>query len=459
VRIPTNCGKMFRFVPEVSLPPSRYSPAMRLKTVFPTVQAALAILALTLFATPAAFAQEKVLYSFRGTDGYQPNSTLVFDSAGNLYGTTETGGPPGCHSLGCGTVFELMPAAGVGWTEKVIHAFSNTGSDGYGPIAGVIFDAAGNLYGTTEFGGNGTCGQPVVGCGTVFELTPAPTGNWKETVLYTFQNNGQDGNFPYAAVVLDGSGNLYGSTGGGGANNNGTVFQLSLKADGVWHETVLHSFGHNLGDGTAPEAALVIDASGNLYGTTSKGGQGRLAVGTVFELSPVSGGSWIEKILHSFKANGDGNRPEGNLTMDSSGNLYGTTIFGGTGGNLGTVFELSPTTGGVWTENLLFSFSVSAGAAPQGGVLLGPSGNLYGTTDLGVDEVTPGIVFELTPDSRGGWTERTVYDFQIDGRNGNRPQSGLTLDTSGNLYGTTFTGGAPCRTNQFGCGTVYEVTP
>ena len=422
----------------------------------PGFPAALAIVALTLCTTTTAFTQEKLLHSFTGNDGYQPNSTLVFDPAGNLYGTTETGGRTGCQTTGCGTVFELMPAAGGGWTEKVIHAFSASGTDGFGPLAGVILDAAGNLYGTTEFGSTGTCSG---GCGTVFKLTPMPTGTWKETVLYSFQNNGKDGNFPYAAVVLDASSNLYGTTAGGGANNQGTVFELSPKADGTWHETLLHIFGRNAGDGTAPESALVLDSSGNLYGTTVNGGQGLLAVGTVFELSPATGGTWTEKILHTFKGHGDGDRPEGNLTMDASGNLYGTTIFGGTGGNLGTVFEVSPAAGGSWTEKLVYSFSLTIGSAPLGGVVIAASGKLYGTTELGEDEVIPGTVFELTPDSRSGWLQRTVYAFAIDGKKGDRPESGLVLDPSGNLYGTTLTGGAPCSTNQFGCGTIFEVTP
>jgi uncharacterized repeat protein (TIGR03803 family) len=235
---------------------------------------------------------EKVLLSFgNGTDGILPTGGLIFDKAGNLYGTTSLGGNLSC-SEGCGTVFELMPQKGGGWTEKVLHEF--TGNDGELPEAGVVF-AAGNLYGTTVFGGSACAG-----CGTVFELIPQKGGNWTEKVLHSFRDNRKDGYEPTAGVLLDAKGNVYGTTyyGGSGTCKEtngvgcGTVFELLSAAGGRWTEKLLHAFSNNGKDGVGPSAGLIVDASGNFYGTTYYGGNGTCkdtngtGCGTVFEIKP-----------------------------------------------------------------------------------------------------------------------------------------------------------------------------
>ena len=284
----------------------------------------LAICAVTVLVTSTwAATNEKVLHSFNGNgaDGYQPEASLIFDAVGNLYGTTYWGG-----TYGFGTVFELTPSGGGGWTETVLHSFQPNGTDGNYPIAGLIFDAAGNLYGTTSAGGT-------YGFGTVFELTPEEGGGWTETVLLNF--NGTDGSYPHAGLAFDAAGNLYGTTGYDGTYHYGTVFELTPTAGGGWTETVLHSFGNGT-DGASPFAGLIFDAAGNLYGTTSAGGT--YGTGTVFELT---GGR--EQVLYSFKSRygADGATPYAGLIFDAAGNLYGTTYWGGNYGD-GTVFELTP---------------------------------------------------------------------------------------------------------------------
>jgi len=290
---------------------------------------------------------ETVLHSFgNGTDGAGPRAGLIFDADGNLYGTTSFGG---IH--GAGTAFELSPREGGGWTETVLHSFGN-GTDGGNPHAGLIFDAAGNLYGTTALGGiHGSCGY---GCGTVFELSPRQGGGWRETVLHSFNNNGSDGYHPRADLIFDAAGNLYGTTSKGGSYfcydgrsyGCGTVFELSPRQGGGWRETVLHSFDKNELEGYYPYAGLIFDAAGNLYGTTNAGGVPHGA-GAVFELSSREGGGWTATVLHTFGNGTDGTRPESGLIFDAAGNLYGTTVRGGIHTGLclygcGTVFELTP---------------------------------------------------------------------------------------------------------------------
>src|ERR1019366_2578878 len=307
---------------------------MRGKRLSIGLRAALAIFTAILFVTSIwAAAEEKVLHNFNndGTDGYYPEVGLIVDAAGNLYGTTTAGG-----AYNSGTGFELTPAAGGGWTETVLHNFGN-GTDGATPYAGLIFDAAGNLYGTTQYGGT-------YGVGTVFELTPAGGGSWTEKVLYSFNHNGADGGVPAAGLIFDAAGNLYGTTVNGGTGSNcvlgcGTVFELTPAAGGGWTEQVLHSFNNNGADGSTPFAGLIFDAAGNLYGTTFAGGT--YGYGTVFELTPAAGGGWTETVLHNFGNGTDGTAPYAGLIFDAAGNLYGTTFVGGTYG-YGTVFEVTP---------------------------------------------------------------------------------------------------------------------
>jgi len=287
---------------------------------------------------------EKVLHSFLGgTDSANPSSDLVFDRDGNLYGATQGGGGSAyCYGLGCGTVFELSPI-GNSWSYSVLHAFLGARGDGTQPfISGRLsLDTKGNLYGTTVEGGTHLCDQNEDGCGTVFELSHSDS--WSEK-LYDF-SQGAGGNAPLASVTLKG-GKLFGTAAGGGIGD-GTVFQLS-RVNGVVVEDVLHMFTHS--DGSQPNSDLVSDAAGNFYGTALGGGNdGCIATspsqgcGVVFKLTPSSGG-WTETTLYSFKNDGnDGFWPNGTLVLDAAGNLYGTTFFtSGSNGQWGTIYEITP---------------------------------------------------------------------------------------------------------------------
>ena len=427
------------------------------------LRSSLAIFIVTVSWTTTCATTEKILHSFKhnSKDGTNPIAGLIFDASGNLYGTATAGGV-----YGYGTVFELTPKAGGGWTEKILHNFNNDGKDGYNPGTSLTIDAAGNLYGTTYGGGGTTCG-----CGTVFEVLPKAGGGWTEKILHNFNHDGKDGYAPEtAALTIDASGNLYGTTPLGGRETTsvcpggcGTVYELTPKAGGKWTERILHSFD-TTGRGHIPLAGVIFDTAGNLYGTTIKGGSGKLCVnkhtscGTVYELTPKAGGNdWTQTTLYSFDENGgDGYYPDSNLIFDAAGNLYGTTDYGGDSVG-GTVFELMPTGGG-WTEMIVHSFSGSPdGLFPMGGVTLNATGNLYGTTYRGGTNDL-GTVFELVPEVGGGWTETIVHSFNNNGKDGNSPGGvGLIFDASGNLYGTTPTGGSTSCTE--GCGTVFEFTP
>jgi uncharacterized repeat protein (TIGR03803 family) len=417
-------------------------------------------LAMLIAGTSAAAQTEEVLYSFNDLsgDGYLPQSSLIFDASGNLYGTTTFGGNLSlCGGSGCGTVFEMTKVGGV-WTASVLHSF-NGGTDGAEPYAGLTFDASGNFYGTTQYGGSGTCSGGAGGCGTVFELSPKAGGGWAEKILHTFNHNGRDGYGPLGGLILDASGNLYGTTFYGGAGSFGTVFELSPAAGGYWTETILHGFNNDDGDGLWPSAGLIFDASGDLYGTTYGGG--RYGWGTAFRLAPAAGGKRTESILHSFNDNGsDGAGPFASLIFDESGNLYSSTLYGGTDvcsdtNGCGTVFELSPNAAGGWTEKILKSFTTY----PYAGVIVDASGNLYGTTfEGGTGPCSDGVivgcgtVFELSPQG-GGWTEKILHSFGVVEGDGAYTFAGLIFDSSGDLYGTTWSGGA------YNYGSVFEVTP
>jgi uncharacterized repeat protein (TIGR03803 family) len=411
---------------------------MRDKKIFVGLRVAL-ILALALFAIEGAAGQEeRVLHNFSDKDGANPYSSLIADAAGNLYGTTSDGGSLTCTS-GCGTVFELTPKVGGGWTEKTLHRFTENGMDGVNPFAGLVFDASGNLYGTTGFGG-------MYNEGVVFEMSPRVGGGWNEAVLYSF-GAGTDGLVPETSLIFDTGGNLYGATSYGGVYGVGTVFEVTPTAGGTWTETVLHSFNDDGTDGTYPRAALTLDSSGNLYSTTNQGGSN--GYGTVFELAPMAGGTWSETILHSFNNNGtDGSYPYAGLTFDSLGNLYGMTALGGTY-DAGAVFEMMPSDGS-WTEAVLHSFNNNGSDRyePQAGPIFDPAGNLYGTTSYG-GAFNDGTVFELIPTGGGNWTEKLLRSFN--GTDGSHSYGSLLIDASGDLYGTTLEGGA------HGYGLVFEI--
>jgi len=341
-------------------------------------------------------------------------------------------------------------------TLQVLHTFTG-GGDGRSPSAGLIFDGRGNLYGTAAYGGStgGSC--QAAGCGTVFQLKRIGSG-WTLSPLYTF-TGGNDGMNPTANLVFGPGGLLYGTTyygGGSGCSGLGcgTVFSLAPPAHACsstacpWTETILHRFSDS--EGHNPYAGVIFDAAGNLYGTTTYGG----TAGTVYELTPSVGGGWTEQVLHLFSNTPDGANPNAGLLFDRAGNLYGTTSEGGTY-NYGSVFELSPAQGGGWTEQVLHSFfQGDDGYQPAAGLISDAAGNLYGTASLsgfpGVQYT--GVVFQLAP-TRGGWTEQVLHQFQNDGADADFPVAGLIFDAAGNLYGTTYYGGAEYA------GTVFELTP
>ena len=371
---------------------------------------------------------ESVLWGFGGTgDGASPYAGLVMDSAGNLYGTTSSGG---AHLSG--TVFKLTPGSGGTYSESVLWSFGGTG-DGTSPYAGLVMDSAGNLYGTTYSGG-------AHNSGTVFKIMPEGGGTYTESVLWSFGGTG-DGKNPEAGLIMDSAGNLYGTTSSGGAHLYGTVFKLTPGSGGPYTESVLWSFG-GTGDGTSPYAGLVMDSAGNLYGTTVGGGA--YLSGTVFKLTPGSGGTYSESVLWSFGGTtGDGQDPYAGLVMDSSGNLYGTTYYGDAN-STGTVFKLTPGSGGTYSESVLWSFGAGGtgdGQHPYAGLVMDSSGNLYGTTFHGGAN-TSGAVFKLTPGSGGTYTESVLWSFGGTTGDGQHPYAGLVMDSAGNLYGTTYSGSA-----------------
>ena len=386
---------------------------------------------------------ETILHSFADNDGRFPNS-LVFDKAGNLYGTAGSGGLPGF-----GTVFELLAAKG--WEPVVLHTFTG-GTDGYSPL-GIAFDNAGNLYGTTNAGGIGTCGESNQGCGTVWELSPSAS-DWTKTILHNF-TGGSDGWSPATPVLVDSAGNVYGTTlspgpPGWGLLTGGTVFKLT-PSSGTWTESVLDLNGT---DGKQSESALIADSAGNFYGTTTYGGANDL--GAVFEVSPTGNGKWTEKLLYSFSGAPDGELPYGKLVFDQSGNLYGTTAGGGTNScTCGTVFKLSPASGGKWSEQVLYSFAgyPNDGNYVLAGLTIDSSGNLYGTTNEG-GSLNAGTAFELSP-SGSGWSETILHSFGSVTEDGIYPRAEMILDASGNLYGTTYGGGSGLEHE----GIVFELSP
>ncbi|MGH6812047.1 MAG: choice-of-anchor tandem repeat GloVer-containing protein [Methylocella sp.] len=294
---------------------------------------------------PATLWTETVLHNFKnGNDGCRPDASLIFDSSGALYGTTAGGGING----GNGTVFTLMPPAppATKWTETVLYSFMG-GNDGRDPVAGLIFNSNGVLYGTTQLGGTGICSTPPTKdiCGTVFKLKPPvpPATNWTEKVLYSFQG-GSDGYMPMAGLILNSNGALFGTTQlGGGPANSGTVFKLKppVPPATTWTEKVLYSFKGG-SDGAQPFAGLIFDSHGALYGTTGFGG-GLPDAGTVFKLTPPVPPAtlWTETVLHSFPGGFGLHQPLAGLIFDTKGALYGTTIEGGTS-NEGTVFKVTP---------------------------------------------------------------------------------------------------------------------
>lgn len=367
-------------------------------------------------------------------------------------------------------LFLLFISTDLQCQETILYSFGATNGDGQNPNGDLVQDANGNLYGTTNLGG-------VYDAGTVFEVSP----NGTENVLYSFGENVNDGLYPSAGLIFDQLGNLWGTTGGGGPFDNGTVFELSPNQNGGWTETFVYLFcGENCGngaiDGANPDCKLVEDQQGNFYGTTENGGAGcgGYGCGTVFELSPNGTGGYSESLIHVF-AGSDGFSPISGLAMDAGGNLYGTVESGGITGcgnpsGCGLVYKMSPSPDG-WTFSVIQLFTGFDGAGPISEVILDAHGNLYGTALYGGFlgpcslQITVafsgyggpgcGTVFELSPNGNS-YLESVLYRF-AGGNDGANPIAHLTL-ISGNLYGTTVGGGGGCGP-PFGCGTVFELTP
>jgi uncharacterized repeat protein (TIGR03803 family) len=384
------------------------------------------LLGLVIVASSAARAQTfSVVHSFTGgSDGAGPLAGLVIDRSGNLYGTSSSGG-----SFGSGTVFKVDSSG----HETALYNFTG-GADGGSPQASLLL-SGGNLYGTTNSGG-------ASGAGTVFEVTLSG----KETVLYTFTGKA-DGANPDASLIRDGAGNLYSTTFAGGTNGNGTVFKLlrPTVTGGAWTEQVLYSFGKGT-DGANPVAGVTLK-TGHLYGTTSAGGT--YGYGTVFQLTPSKSG-WTESILHQFEMQSDGGVPYAGIIVDHSGNLYGAATDGGAGGSNGggTVFELTPSNGS-WTFSVIYSLP-GWGISGSFRNLLLASGKIYATTHCdGANSA--GTVYELSLTGTT-WTYTLLYDFSGNS-DGRYAFSNLVMDKQGNLYGTTNVGGAN------GYGDVFKVKP
>jgi uncharacterized repeat protein (TIGR03803 family) len=345
------------------------------------------------------------------------------------------GATSGGGVYGYGTAFELRPRSNGKWSETILHSFDWNGEDGYESHGGLTFDEAGNLFGTTTRGG-------IYKYGTVFELTPNSSGGWVEKVIFSFDLT--DGGGPYGGVTMNqNSGVLYGTA--------GFVFELASGSDG-WTERVIDHFARR-SDGNSPFAGVILDTNGNLYGTTEYGGVH--SAGVVYELSPKTGGGWQEHILYDFCPAGpphceDGATPGlGVLAMDNSGDLYGTTSGGGCCG--GTVFRLAPRAGGHWQHRVLYEFKGGwRGEGPGAGVVRDGAGNLYGTTVYG-GKYGNGVVYELSPQKSGRWRYTVLHAFAYS--DGAQPDANLILDDKGNLYGTAATGG------EYGNGIVFEVTP
>jgi hypothetical protein len=355
-----------------------------------------------------------VLYAFTGSngDGEFPGSGLSFDNAGNLYGTTGNGGFFGgdCHNYGCGTVFELSPNRDGSWTETVLYRFK-AGTDGRNPQGTLVLGKGGVLYGATVAGGGS---NSCLSCGTVFRLTPPPRqgGAWTEQVLHRF-NNFSGGFWPEAGVARDKAGALYGTTNEGGQGSNycsdgcGVVFKLAppSKPGGAWTKTVIYRFTGER-DGGEPYAGVTFGSAGNLYGTTSIGHKN---AGAVYQLTPPAkkNGAWTETTLYTCSTSNGPYHPTAGVIFDNAGNAYGTSEVGGVRG-LGDVFKLKPPAkkGGAWTETTLYTFKGGKdGRWPYAGLVFGKDSALYGTTlqggggkcSNGAHDFGCGTVFRLVP--------------------------------------------------------------
>jgi uncharacterized repeat protein (TIGR03803 family) len=409
------------------------------------------LLGLVLVAFPSfvSAGPAKPIYDFVGSNrGLLPRGDLVADSQGSLYGVTQ-----GSGSKGLGLAYRLNRPVNPGavWPRYPLTQFGGNYSGKARPaepLAGLVLDSQGNVYGTTHKGGGEA---PWPSYGAVFKLVRPASGtggNWTRHILHEF--SGTDGTGPRSSLVFDGNGALYGTTEEGGAFGKGVVFRLAAGSD-IWSAAVIHHFGAGA-DGTYPRSGLALDSSENLYGTTSEGGDFNL--GTVFRLKrPANPATpWTMTVLHSFGAPGDGATPEAGVRFDVNGEMYGTTTGGGAFGD-GTVFKLARV-GSAWAETVIHSFQRDLdGARPAGGVVIGADRRLFGATGEGGPNGGFGTVFELKRRSVAisGWARRVLYTFrnQLDG---GHPGAGLVATADG-LFGTTLWGG------KYRNGTVFRIVP
>jgi uncharacterized repeat protein (TIGR03803 family) len=382
---------------------------------------------------------------------------LVADSAGNLYGQANGG------TYGAGVVFELSPQANGAYSERLLYVFQGVPAVGIPDVGGIgplVFDSAGNLYGAS---GGGLYDTAVYGCGTVFELSQSASGTWTKKTIYAFACT-PDGNQPNGTLTFDSAGNLYGTTYYGGANNYGTVFELSSNGQGGWTETTLYSFTGQ-SDGGYPSANVVLDKSGNLYGSTTLGGQlfscqsngTPVGCGVYFELSHNPDGSWTESVLYALLPNDGAGTVQ--IEFGTDGNLYGVTRYGPYQNfynpGYGLLFRLSPASGGSWNYTILYAFQGGPDGANPTSLFLGSDGSWYGSTEYGgMLSICPGCgtIFSITPQKNYPWKDKILYYF---GRNGQGTYpSGVIADQAGNLYAT-----AGYQTTDQCCGVVSKLIP
>jgi len=398
------------------------------------VKRATLLFVIALSVTTAAATTTDVIFSFEEDEGEYADTDLETDSAGNIYGTTVLGG-----DFGSGTVFQLSPTPN-GWVHTVLYSFTG-GVDGGEPYKGVTLDRDGNLYGTAVTGGSGNCEG---GCGVIYKLTNTK-GTWTQKVVHAF-TGGDDGSGPGSRVTVDRAGNVYGMAPTGGAYGLGTIYQIRPPSSGALTFKVIHAFTGGV-DGSSGSAGRMVLRDGRLYGAATTGGSN--GSGVVFELTPKALGEWNFKTIYTFQGQPDGSFPYGALLFDPSGNIYGTTYYGGANG-IGAVYKLSPQPVGEWTEDLIYSFQQgSDGNSPISNLVFDKSGNLYGTTSEG--GLGSGTIFKLSPVG-GNWTETVVHAFEGP-PDGGFAYNGMVVDIFGNFYGATVHGG---ENND---GSVYKFTP